>query len=136
MSKKRSNSKIFRKGDQAIAALLSEPTHEQAAAKAGISPATLQRWLNDPEFQKRYREARHRVFDEAVASLESASGQAVKKLVERLKSAKEGDEIKAADLLLAYSFRARELLDHEGRIAELEGIIQELKQDEQKRSQT
>ena len=130
------HSKIGRKGQQAIAALLSEPTHEEAARKAGISLAALQRWLNDPAFKEAHRQARQQAFDGAVFKLESASGQAVSKLVQRLNSAKEGDEIRAAALLLDRAFRAKELLDHEGRIAELETIIAELQANAQHRKTT
>lgn len=122
--------KIGPKGQQAIAALLTEPTHESAAEKVGIGPATLQRWLNEPEFKEAYRQARQQAFDGAISKLESSSGRAVAKLIERLESEKDGDEIKAAALLLEHAFRARELLDHEGRIAELEAVIAELKNDQ------
>ena len=40
--------KINRKRELAIAALLTERTHAVAAARAGISEATLQRWLKYP----------------------------------------------------------------------------------------
>jgi hypothetical protein len=39
-------SKLTRKQEALIAALLTEPTHAAAAAKAGVSEATLHRWLH------------------------------------------------------------------------------------------
>jgi hypothetical protein len=50
--------KFGRKKEEAIAALLSQPSIEQAARVAGIGPKTLLRWLKLPEFQAAYREAR------------------------------------------------------------------------------
>jgi len=38
--------KLGRKQETVIAALLTEPTHAAAAAKAGVSEATLHRWLH------------------------------------------------------------------------------------------
>ena len=113
------HTEIGSKGQQAIAALLTDPTHEKAARKAGISLATLQRWLNDPAFKDAYRQARQQAFEGAIFKLEWAFDQAVSKLVQRLKSAQEGDEIRAAVLLLEHAFRARELLDDDRKIAEL-----------------
>jgi hypothetical protein len=42
--------------------LLTEQTQEQAAAKAGVSPATLRRWLSDPAFVAAFRAARRQIF--------------------------------------------------------------------------
>ena len=123
--------KIGRQAQQAIAALLSEPTHEEAARKAGVSLAALQRWLADPAFKEAYRQAAQQAFHGAICKLELAPGQAVSTLIQRLNSEKEGDEIRAAALLLAHAFRAKELLDYERKIAELESIIAELQADEQ-----
>jgi hypothetical protein len=46
-----------KKGD-AIAALLKEPTIEQAARAVSIDPKTLRRWLQTPEFEDAYSKAR------------------------------------------------------------------------------
>ena len=48
--------KYSRKSQEAIAALLSEPSIEAAARKVGISASTLRRWMKEPDFQQRYRE--------------------------------------------------------------------------------
>ena len=45
--------KLTTKQEALIAALLSEPTHSAAAIKAGVSPATLYRWLQLPDFARR-----------------------------------------------------------------------------------
>ena len=47
--------KFGRKMEQAIAALLSHRSLEAAAREVGVSVNTLQRWMNDPEFDRAYR---------------------------------------------------------------------------------
>src|SRR5262245_35709689 len=49
--------KLIAKQEALIAALLTEPTYAQAAAKAGVSETTLYRWMRDPAFRKAYRQA-------------------------------------------------------------------------------
>ena len=49
--------KLTARQDALVAALLTAPTHADAAKKAGISEATLYRWLNLPAFQVAYRAA-------------------------------------------------------------------------------
>ena len=51
-------SKFTHKMELAVAALLTQRNHEEAAKAVGISPATLLRWQKLPEFEKAYREAR------------------------------------------------------------------------------
>src|ERR1700736_449366 len=50
--------KFGRKKEEAIAALLTQRNVEEAAKSIGIVPNTLLRWLQVPEFQAAYREAR------------------------------------------------------------------------------
>ena len=53
--------------EQALAALLTEKTVEDAAAKAGIAYRTLKLWLTRPDFQADYRAARAEILDRTVA---------------------------------------------------------------------
>ena len=55
--------KMNRKAEALIAALLTERTQALAAVKAGISEATAQRWLRDPRFQSAYRLARRSIVE-------------------------------------------------------------------------
>jgi len=48
--------KFTRKWEALIAALLTEPTHRAAAAKVGVGPSTLYRWLHLPDFRAAYRQ--------------------------------------------------------------------------------
>jgi hypothetical protein len=96
----------FRKQEQAIAALLAEPTIAAAAVRAGVSEVTLQRWLREPSFAAAYRRERRRVVESAVARIQAAMVQAVDTLLAVTKGgAKESDRVRAAKALLDYAFR-------------------------------
>ena len=73
--------KFSRKKDQAIAALLTQPSVAEAARVAGIGPQTLGRWMKVPEFDAAYRAAKRAVFGQAIARLQQASGTAVTTLL-------------------------------------------------------
>jgi uncharacterized protein YjgD (DUF1641 family) len=55
-------SKINRKQEDAIAALLSQRNVEEAARAAKIGVRTLYRWLKDPDFDTAFRQARRAAF--------------------------------------------------------------------------
>jgi hypothetical protein len=76
--------KQSRTEERAILVLLAEPTLERAAKKCGIGVTTLWRWLQEPEFQRHYREARRTVFEETLLSLQSIAGEAVETLQRNL----------------------------------------------------
>jgi hypothetical protein len=118
--------KLTRKQEQAIAALLTEPTLEQAAALAGVSKRTLEYWLARPDFQAAYRKARAAVLERTVGRLVSGSGRAVGVLVECLESPRPSDRIRAAATLLAHAVGAVEVVELERRLSELEQVLDKL----------
>jgi len=98
--------KLTHKQEALIAALLTEPTHAAAAAKAGVSEATLHRWLHLREFRAAYRRARRELVERAVGRLQAATGQAVDTLLAVAKDGKkDGDRVRAAVALLGHAFR-------------------------------
>jgi hypothetical protein len=104
--------KLTHKQETLIAALLSEPTHADAAAKAGVSEATLYRWLRLPEFQMSYRQARRDLVEGAVGRIQAATGQAVDTLLTVAKDGqKDSDRVRAAVALLDHAFRGIEQAD-------------------------
>jgi hypothetical protein len=119
-----------RKQDALIAALLTEPTHAAAAAKAGVSEATLHRWLHLPEFQAAYRQARRGVLEAAIGRLQQATGQAVEALRRNLTCGNPAHEVRAALGILGHAVKAVELLDLVERVEELERLLKELCDDE------
>ena len=98
--------KLDGKQEALVAVLLTEPTRAAAAAKAGVSEATVGRWLRLPEFQAAYRLARRELVEGAIARIQGAAGEAVDALLaEARKGAKDSDRVRAASALLDYSLK-------------------------------
>jgi hypothetical protein len=112
--------KQSRTEDRAILALLAEPTLERAAKKCGIGVTTLWRWLQEPEFQRHYREARRAVFEGTLLRLQSIAGEAVETLQRNLGSKNPSVEVRAALGILDQAAKAVELYELQQRVAQLE----------------
>ena len=98
--------KLGRKQEALIASLLTEPTHAAAAAQAGVSEATVHRWLHLPGFQAAYRQARRQLVEGAVGRIQAATGQAVDTLLAVARGgAKDADRVRAAVALLDHALR-------------------------------
>src|SRR5204862_4497344 len=98
----------------------SEPTIGQAASKANVSESTLLRWLADPSFKARYRDARRQVVDLAVTGLQQATSEAVATLSRNLKCGVPASEIAAAKAVLDFAVKGVELVDLAERVEALE----------------
>jgi transposase-like protein len=71
-----------RKKEIAVLALLTEPTHAEAAKKAGISESTLYRWVrDDDEFKEMMRGAKREAMSKAIAKIQMACSGAVDVLI-------------------------------------------------------
>jgi transposase-like protein len=104
--------KLTRKQEALIAALLSEPTQAAAARKAGVSEATMYRWLHQPSFQAGYRQARRDLIEHAVGRMQAVTGQAVDTLLAVAQSGrKDSDRVRAAVALLEHALRGLEHAD-------------------------
>src|SRR5689334_16867526 len=68
--------KFIRKKEAAIAALLTSRNVEEAARLVGIGPATLQRWMKEPEFREALQKASHSVVRQATSRLQQNAGAA------------------------------------------------------------
>jgi hypothetical protein len=98
--------KLERKQEALIAALLTERTHADAAAKADVSEATAQRWLRLPDFRAAYRRARRELVAGAVGRVQAATGQAVDTLLTVAKEGKkDSDRVRASVALLDFALR-------------------------------
>src|ERR1700719_455396 len=62
--------KFGRRKEAAIAALLVEKNHAEAARVVGIDLSTLKRWIRLPEFIEEYRRARWEVVEQAYARVQ------------------------------------------------------------------
>ena len=114
--------KLGRKQEEAIAALLSQRSIEDAARACGVGARTLIRWLKLPEFSVAYREARRATFSQSIARLQQATSAAVSTLLKVMvdPSTPASTRVRAADSVLDHSAKAIEIEDIEARVAELE----------------
>ena len=114
--------KFGHKMEQAIAALLSHRTVEEAARAIRINVNTLLRWTKEPEFDAAYREARRTAFGQSIARLQDAAGAAVKTVLKIMldTNAPAGTRLRAAEIVLERRARAKEMEDIEARVVELE----------------
>jgi hypothetical protein len=113
-SKKRKGhgQKMSRKQETVIAALLTEPSYAQAAAKAGISESTIYNWLRQRTFRAAFRQARRELLDSTVGRLQAATGLAVDTLVAvATHGRRDSDRVRASVALLSHAFRGLEDAD-------------------------
>jgi len=98
--------KLTARQEALIAALLTEPTYAQAAAQAGVSEATMYRWLHLPDFRAAYRQARRELLETAIGRIQAATGQAVNALVTVThQGRRDSDRVRAAVALLNQACR-------------------------------
>ena len=118
-------SKLKPKQEEAILALLSNRNVEEAARALKITPRTLYRWQNDPEFDKAFRRARRASYGQATARLHQAAGVAVTAVLKIMVDAgvPASTRLRAADIVLSHTAKAIEIEDVEVRVAELERAV-------------
>ena len=121
--------KLGRKQEEAIAALLSQRGIEDAARACGVGTRTLIRWLKLPEFNAAYRDARRAAVSQSVARLQQATGAAVSTLLKVMidPSTPASTKVRAADSVLDHSAKAIEIEDLEVRLTELERVTRATK---------
>ena len=114
--------KFTRKKEEAIAALLSQRSVEDAARVIGVATMTLTRWLRIPEFQAAYRAARREVFFQSVSRLQQASSAAVSTLMKVMVdgNAPAASRVRAAHCVLDHAANGMELEDLHARLEQLE----------------
>jgi hypothetical protein len=126
----RRGAKFGRKKEEAIIALLTHRNVEEAAKAVGLSPKTLFRWMQDPEFDADYRKARRDSFHQAVARLQQASGAAVTTLLKLAvdPNAPAAVKARAAYYILTLGTKAMETEDIDVRVTGLERAAELSKQ--------
>ena len=120
--------KLSRRQELAIAALLTQPTVEAAAAAAGVSSRTLHGWLKELPFLRAYRAARRRILEGAIGRLQQAADQAVQALVAALQADRAADRIRAASILLEQGLAGLQRWDLEEELRQLREEVQALKE--------
>lgn len=108
--------------EDAIVALLNEPTLARAAKAAGVGERSLQKWMKEPGFLARYRELRRQAFEQAVAMSQRYSVLAVQTLAQVMASpsAAPQSKVAAAVAMLRFGRDGIEIEDLEQRIEALE----------------
>jgi len=114
--------KFGRKKEDAVVALLTQRTTQDAAESIGIGTATLLRWMKDPEFDVAYREARRAAFSQSITRLQQMSGAAAATLGKVMvdPNTPASTKVRAADSILDHAAKAIEIEDIEVRVAALE----------------
>jgi cytosine/adenosine deaminase-related metal-dependent hydrolase len=115
-------SKLGRKQEDAIAALLSHRNIDEAATAAGVGTRTLLRWLQLPEFKTEYLKARREVVSQTTARLQQAMGAAgttVLKLMTDV-NVPAAVRLRAAECVLDRGLKSIEVDDIDARVAALE----------------
>ena len=117
---------INKNKERALAALVSCPTQEAAAARAGISSRTLRNYMKDPEFAEEYRKRNSQLVTAATLQIQRSLAPAINTLREIAEdsSANMTARIQAARGLLEYGIRLSELGDVYARIEALEAAIE------------
>lgn len=106
--------------------LITGATRANAAAKAGISTRTLDRWTAEPTFRIELDAARRAAFNEGLSVLRGAVEKAVETLASLLDSKREAERRHAASELLSFAFRSYETGELEGRLSALEKTADDL----------
>src|ERR1700691_3022069 len=114
--------KLSRKQQEAIVALLSTRTVEDAARSCNTPARTLYRWMKGRDFDAAYRAAKKAAYGQSIARLHHLSSPAVSILGKVLldPATPAATKIRAADTILNHVVKAIEIEDHEARLAELE----------------
>jgi len=123
-------SKITRKQECAIAALLSQRNVEEAARVAKVGVRTLYRWLKEPAFDTEYRKACRDSFGQTIARLQQASPAAATVLLKIVldNGSPPSTRVRAAEIVLEKAAKSIKLEDIEARVAELERAVEANKQ--------
>jgi hypothetical protein len=114
--------KFGRKQEEAIAALLTHRTIDEAARAVGVSTKTLLRWQKEPEFDAAYRAAKRAAFGQSIARLHHLSSAAVSTLGKIMldSATPPATRVRAADSILDHTAKAIEIEEIEARVAVLE----------------
>jgi DNA-binding MurR/RpiR family transcriptional regulator len=119
-------SKLSRKQQIVIGALLESTTIKVAAQNAGVGEASIYRWLQDYKFRCAFRDAKRRVVEQAVTHLQQACGEAVDvlRLIMQDSNSPANSRVSSARTILDMAIRAVEIEDLTSRIERLEQVLQ------------
>jgi AICAR transformylase/IMP cyclohydrolase PurH len=116
------NGKLRRKKEEAIVALCSTRSIEDAARACNTPVRTLYRWLKEPEFDAAYRAARRSAYGQSIARLQQASTAAATTLLKVMvdPTTPPSTRVRAAESVLTHAAKAIEIEDLDARLTDLE----------------
>jgi hypothetical protein len=117
------------KQERAILALMEQPTLKQAAAAAGVNPATLWRWLQTDDFRRAYLEVRRKAVQQSMARLQSLTSDVASVLGSIMKdtSAPHYTRVAACNSVMRNAVKGVELEDHDVRLNEIKRDLDSIK---------
>ena len=118
--------KFGRKKDEAIVALLSQRTIEDAARACKTPARTLYNWLKEPEFDAAYRAARRQAYGQSISRLQQGSTAAATTLLKVMVdiATPPSTRVRAAEAVLSQAAKAIEIEDIDARLRELEAAAE------------
>lgn len=108
--------------EQALAALLKEPTITLAARSSGISESNIYRWLKEPLFKSAYREARREALSHSIGLIQQCVPHAVQCLMNLVKdpSCPHATKATASGMLIKFGRESIEMDELVERVEALE----------------
>jgi hypothetical protein len=94
---------LYEQRELVIAELLRHPSVHQAAKRLGISPKTIQRWLQTEEFNLQYKQAREQVLELTISTVGQHVTEAIATLGRNLHCGRPDSEIRAAAVILSWA---------------------------------
>jgi hypothetical protein len=121
-----SKGKIGRKQEEAIVALVSQRTIEDAARACNIPARTLYRWLKEPAFDAAYRAARRQAYGQSISRLQQGSTAAATTLLKVMVdvATPPSTRVRAAEAVLNHAAKAIEIEDLDARLRDLEAATE------------
>ena len=118
--------KFGRKKEEAIVALVSQRSIEDAARACNIPARTLYRWLKEPEFDAAYRAARRHAYGQLISRLQQGSTAAATTLLKVMVDPETPPttRVRAAEAVLSHASKAIEIEDIDARLRELEAAAE------------
>lgn len=114
--------KLTHRQQRAIIALLSTKSITEAAAQIGVTEKTIYQWMNQPAFKAGLISAEGEIIDRATRRLLTLHDQAINVFDEIMgdDDCAPGTKLRAAQSILDYLLKLRELRNVEARLAALE----------------
>jgi len=108
---------------KAISAIISARSYEDAIQAAGVCRQTFYSYLRQDHFKTELNRQLNELTDGAFTRLKTASGEAVETLRTLLNSESENVRLRAAQAIVDYVIKAREIEDIEKRLDAIETAI-------------